>query len=423
MRSLTFDTANAGVPAKELQRISQTLKPAITAMKAALSKGYDDDRASINLPSDKQMLKEVLSLAKKYKKVDTLVVIGIGGSNLGTIAVKDAILGKLSNEFGTKVYFADTVDPSNIGDILKLLKKNVLVNIVTKSGSTTETIANAEVFIKAIKKKKNIVVTTDEGSKLWYLASQLGIDTLPIPKKVGGRYSVFSAVGLFPLAILGVNVKRLLKGAEEMVKTCSQSDIRKNPAALSAAIQYYNSLHGKTIHDTFIFSTDFENMGKWYRQLEAESCGKERDLNGNVVHAGITPTASVGTVDLHSIAQLHLGGPKDKLTTFVTLERERGKVKIPKLKLGFTDLVAGIEGKTYKQVRDAIFSGVTEAYKKRKLPFMHVSLGDAHEDSVGQFLQFKMMEIMYLGHLLNVNPFNQPNVEEYKDVTRKILKK
>lgn len=416
---------HAHVPRTVLNKLATKLKPAIAEMNVtARNNNYADERASINLPADKNLLQHIIRFANKKKNTDVLIVCGIGGSNLGTIAVHEAINGKLHNQLRKpQVCFADTVDPASTSDVLKIADKaldegkKVLVNVVTKSGTTTETIANAEVFINLLQQHHKklsdyLVITTDRGSKLWNLANEHGWDHLEIPHNVGGRYSVFSAVGLFPLALIGVNIKQLLIGAKRMRDECI-NPFNNNPAAQTAALLYAHYTLGRNIHDTFLFCTDFESIGKWYRQLMAESLGK----NGK----GMTPTVSIGSTDLHSMAQLYLGGPADKFTTFVTIKRDREQLIVPKLKQKFERLVPA-ENKSFARLREAIFKGVIRAYEKRKRPFVHVELPDRSPASIGELLQLEMMQTMYLGKLLGVNAFDQPNVEEYKSETRKILR-
>ncbi len=432
MKGVGFSFKHAGISAKEIHAAAPILSTAIFQLNSIKDKGYDGCATSINLPADKAMHLKVKKLAKKYKKAAVIVVVGIGGSNLGTMAVYDAVKGKYANFYEKKmVLFADTVDPDSIERFSNAVKENakskykVLLCFVTKSGGTTETVANFEILYSTLKKYQKgadwVVAITDKGSKLWELAHHKGWDCLEIPKYVGGRYSVFSPVGLFPLAVAGVNIDALLKGAKDMRNKCLNIDITKNPAALSAiALASHYRHHNKNIHDTFLFSNDLENIGKWYRQLMGESIGKEHDLNGRKVNRGITPTVSIGSTDLHSMAQLYLGGPHDKVTTFITLDSFNKKMNMPVMK-EYDALASSIQGKSMAGIMKAIEQGIKTAFAKGNRPFMSVVLPDKSEESIGQLLQMKMMEMMLLGRLLNVDPFDQPNVEEYKIVTKKIL--
>ena len=435
MSQIGFSHEHSLISEDELNESLKELQSEIEQMKKATQMLYEDDRASINLPFDNETISKVKTLIdeKKMLQPEYLIVVGIGGSNLGTIAVQEAIMGKLHNQLNPdiKVLYADTVDADLIANMASIIEPvlqkggNILINGISKSGGTTETIANFEVLVDVMKKYKEdyqnyIVATTDKDSKFWNLAIEKGFDVLEIPKKVGGRFSVFSSVGLFPLGFLGIDIDEMLNGARLMRDRCLQHELNNNPAALSASLIYLYSKKGKNMHDLFLFSTDLESIGKWYRQLMGESIGKEYDREQNQVFNGITPTVSIGSVDLHSMAQLYLGGPYDKFTTFVRVEENNSDTRVPDFH-EYSQLVNGIQGKQLSEIMDAILKGVQTAFTKGKRPFVEVVLPDKSAFSIGQFLQFKMMEMMYLGFLMGVNPFDQPNVEAYKVETRKIL--
>ena len=437
MKELEFNYSDCLVSQKEIDELEKKLQKEIEQMNIAINRSYEDERASINLLEDEENLIRVKSLIKRKLdlKPKYLVVVGIGGSNLGTIAVQEAVLGKLYNQKNPdlKVLYADTVDPDQINDIISIIEpeikngSSVILNCVSKSGGTTETIANFEVLIDVLKKykkdfEKYVVVTTDKDSKLWNFAYDKNFDVLEIPKKVGGRFSVFSSVGLFPLGLLGIDIDKLIMGARQMKEKCLKKNIKDNPAALSASLIFQHKLNGKNIHDLFLFSSDLESVGKWYRQLMGESLGKEFDRENVRIFQGITPCYSIGSNDLHSMAQLYLGGPYDKFITFVRIRKNKNIINIPNYS-EYSELVRGIQGKPLYEIMDAILTGVQQAFRKAERPFVEVVIHDKSPFSIGQFLQFKEMEMIYLGYLLNVNPFDQPNVELYKAETRKILER
>jgi glucose-6-phosphate isomerase len=395
------------------------------------SKAYAEDESSINLPDDAALLAQVSEVAHtaftpalKYS-----IVVGIGGSNLGTKAIYDAIFGArdlLEPHRFPKMLFAETTDPEWLASVQTLLKglkasEEVLVTVISKSGGTTETLANFEVIMHALGEKfgdvtGRVVVITDEGSKLWEAAGAQQLQRLAIPAPVGGRYSVLSAVGLLPLFSVGIDISQLLKGASEMLDRILGGD---NIAAQSAAVLALSKANGQSINDNFLFHPELESVGKWYRQLMGESVGKAQSLTGETVHTGITPTVSLGSTDLHSVGQLYLGGPKDKLTTFVS-SAQVAQVAVPTKRI-FPDLVPMVTGKTAAQVMAAILEGTKIAYQKAELPYMEVVLDDLGVACLGAYLQFKMVEMMYLGQLLSVNSFDQPNVESYKVETKRLL--
>lgn len=420
---MRFDIKNAGFSRARVLSVAKRLSSSIESLKR--TDGYSGELASFHLPFDSGLLKRVERAIseKRALKPSLLVVAGIGGSNLGTIAVQEALAP------GARVRYADTVDPDHVGSIADEVEselkrgRRVLLVVVSKSGSTTETIANFSVLFRLLKRYRKdaedcVVVVTDKGSNLWDYALQEGFLSLEIPKLVGGRYSVLSAVGLFPLGFLGVDVRSLRKGARVMRRRCEER-YDSNPAALGAALLYLNSKAGRNIYDHFIFSKRLESLGKWYRQLLGESIGKEFDVSGKRVNVGITPTVSVGSVDLHSVGQLDLGGPDDKVTNFVTAPFNRS-LRVPSSK-ALDSLVPNIRGKSYSFIMDAILEGTATAYRKLSRPFTrtHIEKGAF---GVGEFLQWKMVETFFLGRLFGVNPFDQPNVESYKSVTRKLLR-
>jgi glucose-6-phosphate isomerase len=434
MKNIQFDYIDScSVSAEKLTATINKLHAEITRVSQAQSNGYNTDYASINLPNDPQLLTNVNQVVKEKKVLNptVLIVIGIGGSNLGTVALIEALQGKFYNQTNDiELYFADTVDSDYLKHMLDRMEKelcsgnNILLNVISKSGTTTETIANFQLFFEVLKKHRPynyhnfIIITTDENSALWNFAQKEEIIALAIPEKVGGRYSVFSAVGLFPLAFCGIDIASLQKGAQSSLRQCIS--INNNAAAISASILYLLNKQGYAIHDTFLFSVELEGLGKWYRQLMAESIGKSHDRTEKKINNGIIPTVSIGSTDLHSIAQLYLSGPYNIFTTFVSIEKNNTNVLITDNPL-FHTLAPTIQNKSFATVMNAILKGVIAAYRNDNRPFVHMVLPEKNAYYLGQWMQIKMLEIIYLGFLMNINPFDQPNVELYKQETKKIL--
>lgn len=421
----------------DLAGINKRLISEIDTLRGALSKGYQTPYACINVPGDKENLKTVITVANQKKKLNprAIIILGIGGSALGPQAVAQALYGTFFNlqQPETALYIADTVDTDYINDILLMTEQYlleehaVIINIISKSGTTTETVANAQLFIELLQKYLGdayhhyVVVTTDKGSALWNLADEKKFSCLEIPHHVGGRYSVLTPVGLFPLALIGLDVEQLLNGAASIIDACLSMDIHTNPASLTAACLYHHYKNNAiAIHDSFIFSVDLEYLGRWYRQLMGESIGKARDREGNAVYEGITPTVSMGSSDLHSVAQLYLSTKPTRFTTFVTVGKNYSELVVPHYP-EYTKLVKSLENKTLPTIMKAIYQGTTIAYQKNNLPFIELYLPEKSAWYIGQFLQYNMIQIIYLGYLLNINPFDQPQVELYKQETRKIL--
>lgn len=399
-------------------------KYSLVLEKVLKSKKYVDDECSIVLPNDTAIAKEVHTLVKKMvsKDLKFIVVIGIGGSYLGTKAIYDALRGELDSysSQSPKIIFIDTLSAPKLLALKHIFehkvtnKKEFLVNLVSKSGTTLESIANFEALISALEGihgdvSERVVVTTDKNSKLWKSASQKKYATLSIPARVGGRFSVFSPVGLFPLAALGIDIDALCSGATDIMK--------KNYAPQSALRIKYEFDHGCTINNLFLFNPELESLGKWYRQLLAESIGKECDREGKKVNAGILPIVSIGSNDLHSMGQLYFGGPKNIYTTFVYAKQLPTQIRVPTTQK-FPELIEHISEKSFKKIMGALYEGVKAAYTSHQLAFSEIVLPAINEYTLGSFMQWKMLEIMYLGALFNVNAFDQPAVEAYKKETR-----
>ncbi len=436
MKSIVFDYENSGqISNREFNGLQSTLSGEVERMSAARAQGYDSDYASINLSFDEDLVKTVCVTVRDKKSLHptTLVVIGIGGSNLGTIAVLEALRGRFYNEHqDSKVYFADTVDSDTIASIAELVERelatgnNILLNVISKSGKTTETIANFEIFLEILKRHRPynyhqfVVATTDQDSALWHLARKEEYTVLTIPALVGGRYSVFSAVGLFPLCFLDIDIKKLMEGARAGYEMSTQKIVAANAAATSALLLATHYHAGKMIHDTFLFSVALESVGAWYRQLSAESIGKAQTRDGDDIHVGLLPTISIGSTDLHSVAQLYLAGPINRFTTFIAVEKNNTDLTLPNCQ-EFESIVPNIQGASLATIMNAILHGTQKAYANQNLPFVTWNVPEKSAYYIGQFMQIKMIEIMYLGFLLNINPFDQPEVEKYKTETRRIL--
>jgi len=398
------------------------------------TRDYLAPTTSVCLPDDEVLLERVQTLATALVS-DTLryvFVVGIGGSNLGTKAIYDALYGyqDLVDDNRPRLLFLDAINPRYFTYVAtKIIPQladpaDYLVVTLSKSGGTTETLANTEILLDALARHvggvaERTVVITDAGSTYAVVAAEKGMNVLTMPPAVGGRYSVFSAVGLFPLVAAGIDVVALRSGATAQRALCLDAQIENNPALQSAAFSALAYTDGYHIHDTFVFSSELESLGKWYRQLLGESIGKEYDIDGERVEIGITPTVSIGSTDLHSVGQLYLGGPKDKFTTFVYSIHDE-IVAMPTQRI-FPTVVPMIQGKDMSTIAQAILSGVQIAYQKQSLPFMSVELEGVTPYELGSFMQYKMMEVMYLSYALNVNPFDQPHVELYKLETKQLL--
>ncbi|CAN5125163.1 glucose-6-phosphate isomerase [soil metagenome] len=429
MGSLSLSSQHALVDTSRLKMDLVALAPLFKTFEDQEGqKGYSSPYSFINLPIDRGYIAQVKKLvaAKQNMQPALAVVVGIGGSNLGTQAVYQALYSW--REPSLPLYFADTVDPEAMAFILGKADralaagKNLLIIAISKSGSTTETIANFECLLELLIKyqpdsyAQSVIAITDKDSPFWKLAITKQYELLEIPAHIGGRFSVLSAVGLFPLALAGVDIDALCKGAQEMSNSCI-AQAEDNPAFILASTLAFHYAKGIAIHDLFLFCGALEGLGKWQRQLLAESLGKP---NQQGKPQGITPTVSVGSTDLHSMGQLYLGGPVARVTTFVWVDDAGAHVYVPEMP-EFNNLVPHLQNKSLHMIMEAIFNGTQKAYEQAKCPFMTMMMPEKNAFYIGQFLQMQMIATSYLGALLNVNTFDQPQVELYKRNTRKIL--
>lgn len=384
----------------------------------------DEPEASIVLPEDDEAVSRSATVAAQYPDISTVFLVGIGGSNLGALAVHQAVFGTQANLIRTpRLIPVDTVDGVLASQAVELLRialqqgQRVLIVVASKSGSTIETVVNAEVLIQALEEEggsveQSVVIISDPGSALDELAVRHKIPVIASPRHVGGRYSVFSNVGLFPLSLLGIRVDDFLAGGKAALQVGLSDDYGHNAAAQHAIAMYAGFRAGKPIHDLFCFSPSLELYGKWFRQLMGESVGKSPT-------AGIVPTVSIGSTDLHSVAQLYLAGPDTTFTTFVRVRRQESV--LVSSQGAFAGLVANLEGQSLQRILDAILDGTRHAYTEAGRSFCTLSIEALDARSMGELMQQNMLSMMYLAKLLQVNAFDQPAVEMYKRETHRLL--
>ncbi|MDP3741892.1 MAG: hypothetical protein Q8R15_01110 [Candidatus Micrarchaeota archaeon] len=335
-------------------------------------------------------------------------------------AVFEAVKGKHYNLLSKKkLLWLDAIDADSLAAVKNAMQNTLaaktLLIVISKSGNTTETIAN---FQTVYKKGVNVVVISSSGSPLHNLAISSTFKHLEIPYAAGGRYSVFSNVGLFPLAVMGIDVEKLAKGAKRGALASLSLNWKQNPALVMATLLYLHHKNGKHLHEHFFFANNLESLGKWYRQLLGESIGKELNLQGKTVHEGITPIVATA-VDLHSQAQLYFGGKNNRLYSVVEVEKQKG-FAISLVKKA-ADIVPEIRGKQTVEVVSAIASGFKKILAVYKRPFVEIKFSELSEEEIGEYMQVQMVTVILLAHLLNVTPFDQPNVEDYKKETKRQL--
>lgn len=377
------------------------------------------------LPYDVAGAEVITQIASKLKsQFETLVVVGIGGSDLGAKAlVRTLVLNQ------QKVFFSgDTTDPQALKNLLaKINLKKTLFNVVSKSGDTLETLASflfwREQVIKAVGAKnhaKHFLITTNlQKGKLLAIAQKEGYAILG-HYAGGGRYSVLSVNGLFPAAWLGLNLKALLQGAQAMDKLGKSNDWKQNLPFIYAVLHYLG--YKKRQQDISVLMPYAESLNSfsfWYRQLFAESLGKKFDLKGKLVNIGLTPIAASGPKDQHSQLQLYNEGANDKIFTFIRVTNFKTDFKLPLYKDSGLEFLAG---QSLVKIMNIEQQAVAASLMKNQRANGTIILPEINEYYLGQLFQFFELATVYLGELLGINVFDQPGVEDSKKLMRKMLK-
>ncbi|HEU4995504.1 MAG TPA: glucose-6-phosphate isomerase [Gemmatimonadaceae bacterium] len=389
----------------------------------------------LDLPTDQALHRQSTDFAKRTRgRFDDVVVLGIGGSALGPIALRTALRKPFWNmldagerDMRPRLQVLDNLDPTTIAALLERLElERSLFIVISKSGGTAETMAQYLVVRDRLDQAKiaaaNHVVFITDPSKgaLRPIAQAQRIPALDIPPNVGGRFSVLTPVGVLPAALIGIDTTRLLAGAADMVQRCTADDLHANPAGLFAALQYLaDSKSGKHIHVLMPYADALRDMAAWFVQLWAESLGKTRIKDGE--HVGPTPLGALGATDQHSQVQLFMEGPADKTVSFVAIPRlPKDDVSIPRLHQAVPDL-AYLGGHSLGEVLDIERRATAGALARRGRPNMTFELEAMDAWHVGAFIMLLECATIYAGALYGVNPLDQPGVELGKQFTYAML--
>ncbi|MDI6760551.1 MAG: glucose-6-phosphate isomerase [Candidatus Brocadiaceae bacterium] len=419
-----------GLTPAELQRLGRQASRHLKKIKEERTKGC---HPFLDLPYQKgvaEMIKGIAGELRSWAK--DFVVLGIGGSALGNIALHQALNPPyISGHENPRIHVIDTVDPDLFDGLLKSLDlRHTVFNVISKSGTTVETVAQFLIVRERLKDSlgnaypKHIITITDpEDGALRRLAEREGYVQLFIPKGVGGRYSVLSPVGLLSAAVGGINIDELLMGAVEMDKSTlggQQETVEENPAMLGACLQYLSYKRGRHITVIMPYSSALEAVGEWFCQLWAESLGKKSSLKGKVIHCGPTPVRALGPTDQHSQLQLYMEGPFDKVITFLAVEKFKSSVEIPQSpEADFRYL----SGHTLAGLVEAERRGTELALTEAGRPSYTIYLPELSAFHVGGLLYMFQVQTALAGKLFGINPFDQPGVEAGKAHTSALLGK
>ena len=343
-------------------------------------------------------------LIKNFSKYKNIVVVGMGGSILGTKSIYSFFKTKVKK----KIFFLDNLDENLHNQFLKIKNsKNTCFIIISKSGNTIETIANFGILYSRFKlKNKLIFITENEDNFLSNLASKLDAEIIQHPNFIGGRYSVLSEVGMFPAALMGLNFNKF-KNLKKLINNNNFiSTLIHNVASIY-------TLNFKGFKNSVILNYDskLNDLGFWYQQLVGESLGKKGK--------GITPILSRGPKDHHSLLQLYLDGTKDKFFTFFSPLQKDNKQKISnKLSLGKMKF---LKNKSLNFIVKAQYKAIKKVFISKQIPFREIIFNKNNEEELGAVFTFFVLETILLSRLMNVNPFDQPAVEQVKIETKNFL--
>lgn len=370
------------------------------------------------------------------EEAEAFVVLGIGGSALGPIAVHQALRHLNYNDLpkekrgGPKLYVLDNVDPERMAALLDVIDiKKTVFNVITKSGSTSETMSQLLIAVDLLKKavgediSRHLIATTDkEKGNLIKIARQEHLTTFIVPDGVGGRFSELCPVGLVAAAVCGIDIRALLAGAAYMDELTQNENPMSNPACVIGALQKVAMDRGMNIHVMMPYADSLKYISDWYAQLWAESLGKKFGSDGSILHAGQTPVKALGVTDQHSQVQLYTEGPFDKVVTFLTVDKYRTVTPIPD---GYPDIpdVHFLSGHTHNELIAAEQAATAYALTKSGHVNYAITLPEVNPFTIGELLYLFEVATAFAGELLNLDAFDQPGVEEGKKATYALLGK
>jgi glucose-6-phosphate isomerase len=422
-----------GIAQEELDELGRTVSLYHTELLEERKRGvvgfYDLPYRDETVSSVKKVADDVAG------RFDNLVVVGIGGAALGTIALHAALCNPYHNLLDRdgrgqrpRLFVSDDIDPSRVFHLISMLDlKTTAFNIVSKSGTTVETISQFLAVVKRLKdvmgdtyRDRIIVTTRPDDGWLREIAEREQFVTFEVPENVGGRFSALSPVGLFPAAVAGIDVEALVHGAARMDERCKTERLSENPAYMGAAIHYLSDTKkGKNICVMMSYSYLLRKVAAWFRQLWAESLGKKTLLSGEIRNTGQTPVEAVGVTDQHSQLQLYMEGPRDKIITFLAVRDFVEQVAIP-WSMYDTQKFTEARYQTLSGLMEAERLGTQLALTGAGVPNMTVELPHVDPYAVGQLLYMFEVQTAMAGKLYRVNAFDQPGVDELKRVTRSL---
>lgn len=420
---------DAGVREADLDRMAGRAAEAVDITASRRTRG---EIGFLDLPDDTATAQRALEYARNLAPaLDTMIVLGIGGSSLGPRALYSALgrpfdpLRPRAPGMPRRLLFADNVDPVTFSALLELSPpERTLYNVVTKSGGTAETAAQLLVVYQRLEQalgaeraRQHLVMTTDPAQgTLREVVNELGVDSFPIPANVGGRFSVLSSVGLLPAAVAGLDPVGLLEGARAMRdRVAAERDLRKNPALLLATLLHlHHSERARPMHVMMSYVDALYDTADWFRQLWAESLGKAVDVDGKQVNVGPTPIAARGATDQHSQLQLYAEGPDDKAYLFLSVRERGGELIMPESRVSRRSAYSYLAGRGMGELLDAELRGTRASLTRRGRPSAAVTMERVTAQALGELLLLLEAATGFAGPLYRIDPYDQPGVEEAK---------
>lgn len=410
--------------------------PSISTLQKRLKKAKDQliedqnegKQGWLNCVNDAKIVQRIFTLVRAKQRFKTCLVIGIGGSDLGARAVWHAL--KSTSRGMQMEFLGGNADPDEVTETLKRLDlQQTLVNVISKSGDTIEPMSVFFIVREALMKQvgharhaDHIVATTDETSgSLLECAKKEGYATLPVPKNIGGRFSVLTSVGLFPLACAGLNIRAMLRGARETRDDFMNQAVAQNSPSLFAALHYVgDTQRGLSIHILMPYAESLKEFGRWYRQLWAESLGKKNDRSGKPISVGPTPIAALGATDQHSQMQLYAEGPANKIVTFIEVQRFRSNLRVPASAVDLHPL-AYLARVPLATVLHAERQATAEALRQAHRPNGTLVIPNVSHETLGALFMFFQIATAIAGELYNIDTYDQPGVEAGKNTMYALL--
>lgn len=377
--------------------------------------------------NDQSLIDDCFEVFNKFQDKKYFVQVGTGGSSLGP----EMLVTALKKDKERVFRFINNVDPEEMFDQLDSINlKESLFYIVSKSGGTAETMSAFAIICSLLEKegittkqyKDYFVFGTDPvKSQLLDLGKELGVDTLTIPSNVGGRFSVLTPVGYLPALFAGINVQDLVEGAKDKALSLLDEDVQSNPLLQTASFVMDQMEQGKNQTVLMPYSSKLRDFSFWFTQLWAESLGKKLDLDGNIIHSGLTPIPAYGATDQHSQMQLFMEGPNDKLLFMIEVENFANDFS---LKSDFKyPAFQKLSNYNLSDLISAEFHGTLKALKENNREFIHITIDNNDERNMGALILFFESLTALMGTYLNINPFDQPGVELGKIYAYEFLEK